>query len=101
MSLPSVTVKTTVSPNVALTSVQIIGSNASRKGFILYNNSANSCYINFAATASSNSCSIIVPTFASWSWTMTGGTYTGQISAIRNAGSGTIIVTEFNYAYNT
>lgn len=92
------TVTTTTSPNVALASIQIAPANASRKFFMLYNNSANSCYVNFGQTASSSACSIIIPTFASWSWPAP-VTYNGAITAIRNAGSGTIIVTEFNYPY--
>ncbi len=68
-------------------------------GFMLYNNSGNSCYVNFGATATSSACSIIIPTFAAWSWPFPHFCYVGPISAIRNAGSGTIIVTEFNSVY--
>lgn len=91
--------KTTVSPSVATVSVQLIGTNDSRRFFMLYNNSANSCYINFNQAASSNTCSVIIPTFATWSWPSSVAFYTGPVTAIRNAGTGTIIVTEFLNAY--
>lgn len=86
---------TTTSASVATASVQIIGANPSRSSFMLYNNSANSCYVNFGPTASSSACSLIIPTFATWAWPFANIDYTGAISAIRNAGTGTIILTEF------
>ncbi len=93
------TVTTTVSAAVALTSVQIAPANAQRRFFMLYNNGANSCYINFGQAASGNTCSVIIPTFTTWSWPSSIAIYTGTINAIRNAGTGTIIVTEFNNPY--
>lgn len=89
--------KKTVSANVALTSVVIVPPNSKRIGIMLYNNSANSGYVNFAATASSAACSVIIATFATWNWPFVDFCYTGQMSAIRNAGSGNFIVTEFEY----
>ena len=87
---------TTTSPTVATSSVQIIGSNYNRKSVMLYNNSSNSCYINFGPTASSAACSVIVASFTTWMWPVAEACYIGPISAIRNAGTGTIIVTEFS-----
>lgn len=86
---------TYASPNVALASVQIAPSNSKRLGLILYNNGSNSCYVNFKKDASSALCSIIIPSFTSWIWNLPDCMYVGPISAIRNAGSGTIIITEF------
>ncbi len=97
----SASVTTIISASVAQTSVQIAPANAQRRFFMLYNNGANSCYINFGQAASGNTCSVIIPTFTTWSWPNNTVIYTGTINAIRNAGSGTIVVTEFNYPYLT
>lgn len=94
--IPEFKTTTVASANVALASVIIVPANAKRVGLILYNNGANSCYVNFKSTASSALCTVIIPTFATWTWTLPEIIYTGPISAIRNAGTGTIIVTEFN-----
>ncbi len=72
----------------------IVNSNSSRLGFMIYNNSANSGYFTFGTHSSSNSCSFIVATFANFSWTAP-MSYTGPIACVRNAGTGTVIVTEF------
>lgn len=79
--------------NVLLISIVVLPANPNRKGFILYNNSANSVYVTYGATSSSASCTRLIPTFASWEVTQ-GCIYTGIISAIRNAGSGTVVAYE-------
>jgi hypothetical protein len=85
--------KLTVTPSIALVSTQIIATNTARKGLIIYNNSANSVYVNFGATASSSTAmTIIIPSFNHWVMPMP--IYRGQMSAIRNAGSGTLLITE-------
>ncbi len=90
-STSTISVSTTipVNPN----SVQIVAANANRKGLIIYNNSANSIYVAFAATANSaNNLTVIVPTFTSY--IMQFPIYTGVLAATRNSGSGSAIVTE-------
>ena len=73
-------------------SVLIMNDNPNRKGFMLYNNSSNSIYIVFGATASSNACSAIIASFTQFIFM---SPYVGKISGIRNAGTGNVIVTEF------
>lgn len=85
-----------VSPaiNVLLVSIVISPANPNRIGFTVWNNSANSAYLTFGATASSASPTYIHPTFSTLAF-FGPAIYTGVLSAIRNAGSGTMVVTEF------
>lgn len=83
----------TVSSNVALSSVQIIGNNPNRRCMYIWNNSANSAYITFGPKSTSASPTAIVPTFTSFVMDA-GPIYTGTVSAIRNSGSGTMATTE-------
>ncbi len=83
----------TTTASIATTSVKVLNENGSRLGLIVYNNSSNSVYIAFDTTANSaNHMTAIIPTFASW--TAPYPCYMGPISAIRNAGSGTLMITE-------
>ncbi len=83
----------TASAAVALTAVQIIGANPNRKGLLIYNNGANTAYIAFGGVVSSATrMTLPILTFATYS--MPFPIYTGAISAIRNAGTGTMLVTE-------
>lgn len=84
-----------VSATVTTTSVVVSPANPKRIGFILFNNSANSCYVNFRPTAASNQCTIIIPTFTQWVWPYSTHCYQGPISVIRNSGTGQIFVTQF------
>jgi hypothetical protein len=80
-------------PSVTTTTVQLIDANPQRKGLMIYNNSANTVYIAYSATASSSvRMTLPIATFATWN--MPSPIYTGPISGIRNAGSGTCMVTE-------
>lgn len=92
-SMPS-TATVSTSANVALSSVLISPANSSRRGFILYNNSANSVYITLAPTSGSSTCSLIIASFSNYTFSSF-VSYIGPISAIRNAGTGSVIVTEF------
>lgn len=86
-------VVTTVSPSVTTSSVVIVQANPRRRGIIIYNNSANSAYLTYGLTSASNTCTRILATFTQFE--MLGPVvYTGAIAAIRNAGSGTLIITE-------
>ncbi len=81
------------SASVATTSIVIVPSNPSRKGLIIYNNSANSVYIAYGPTCiSATKMTAIIPTFQQW--VMPVPIYTGDISAIRNAGTGICMSTE-------
>ncbi len=80
--------------NVATTSVVIAPANPNRRGFIVFNNSANSGYISFAATSVASECTRLIATFTSWEM-LTPIAYTGALSAIRNSGTGAMTVYEF------
>ncbi len=83
----------TASASVTTASVQIIAANVNRIGLIIYNNSANSIYLAYGSAAnSSNNMTRILPTFTQF--VMEPPIYTGAIFGIRNAGSGTCLVTE-------
>lgn len=85
--------KITISASVLLSSVLVLPANYDRKGLIIYNNSSNSVYLTFARTSASNTCTRILAAFTQWD--MLGPVvYTGAIAAIRNAGSGTLVITE-------
>jgi hypothetical protein len=60
---------------------------------MIYNNSSNSCYITFGTTSTSAAPSFILATFANFVW-QGPIIYQGPMAAIRNAGSGTITITE-------
>lgn len=85
----------TMSATVGTTSAIIIQANPDRKAFMLYNNSANSGYFTFGTVSNGSSCSFILATFANWQWSLPNIVYTGPISCIRNAGTGTVTITEF------
>lgn len=83
----------TISASVAQASVVIIGASTRRRGLLLYNNGGNSAYITFGPTSAGSSPTAIVGAFSNYA--MLGpAIWMGQISAIRNAGSGTFIITE-------
>jgi hypothetical protein len=84
---------TVTGTNVLLASVVICQANPNRKGFIIFNNSANSTYVTFGATSSSATCTYLIATFASLT-VNSGCIYTGVMSAIRNSGSGVVTVYE-------
>lgn len=79
--------------NITLASVQILSSNPGRRGLVIYNNGANSVYVAFDTTASSAThMTIIIPSFTHWISSLP--IYTGPMAAVRNAGSGILIITE-------
>lgn len=82
----------TVTP-VAVASAVIAQPNPRRIAFIIYNNSANSVYISYGATAVSAQCTRIIATYTQVEVNAT-VCYTGVLSAIRNTGTGNVIVTE-------
>jgi hypothetical protein len=87
------TVTKTTSVSVTTTSVVIAEANPRRRAFVVYNNSANSAYITYGPTSAGSTCTRILATFNQFE--MLGPVvYTGQISAIRNSGSGTLTITE-------
>lgn len=79
--------------NVATSSVVICAANPDRKGLFIWNNSSNSGYVAFALTATSAGPTFIQATFSTYTMTM-GTIWTGAVSAIRNAGTGNMVVWE-------
>lgn len=84
-----------ISPSVLLVSVKIISANNRRQGLWLYNNSNNTVYIAITSPAhSATNLSFIIGSFSTW-YMPADQTWCGALYAIRNAGSGTILCTEF------
>lgn len=79
--------------NVTTGSVILVPANPKRKGFYIYNNSANSVYLTFDSVSLSAEPTMILATFTQASM-VAGLVYTGVISAIRNSGTGHCIVWE-------
>jgi hypothetical protein len=87
------TAKITVTSSIGITAVLGIDTNHLRIGAIIYNNSANSVYMAYGSTVSTaNYMTVIIPTFIQW--VMPAPIYYGPLSFVRNAGSGTVMVTE-------
>lgn len=84
----------TAGVNVGTTSVVVAPENENRKGFIVFNNSANTVYLSLADTSVASSCTKPLATYQTWE-IMSDFWYTGPISAIRNSGSGVVTVWEF------
>ena len=85
----------TISAATGTTSIVIANDNPDRKGFILYNNSANTRYFTCGTISSAATPTFIVATFTHFIWTAPNIIYTGPISVIANSGTGTVVVTEF------
>lgn len=82
----------TTTASVGTTSVLVLQKNRYRRGLVIYNNSSNSVYVSFSTTANSaNKMTAIIPTFNQWT---APEFYIGPVSAIRNAGSGVLMITE-------
>ncbi len=80
-------------PSITTVSQVVLQANPVRKGLVIYNNSSNSVYIAFAPTCSSASkMTLIIPTFSQY--VMQLPIYGGVISAIRNSGTGSLLITE-------
>lgn len=86
-------IKQTTSPAIAQTSVNFIGPNTARKHFYIWNNSSNSIYITFGPVAVSSSPCFLIPAYSTH--VSTNVCWTGHISGIRNAGTGTVTIHEF------
>lgn len=81
--------------NQSTGSQTLMASNASRKGFMLWNTATEDAYIAFAATAASTSFTIIVPRTSGYEYAPR-SVYTGQVTcAWAGAGSGKMMVTEY------
>lgn len=77
---------------LATSSTTILASNAARKGFIVYNDSLNILYLAFSATASTTAFSAKMQPGSSYN---SDTLYTGIITGISSAATGSARVTEF------
>lgn len=84
----------TVSASVGTSNALVVYANKRRQGLTIYNNSSNSVYITFGPVSNGSTCTRILATFTQFD--MLGpAIYRGEISAIRNAGSGALVITEY------
>lgn len=83
---------TLTSVSNAITSTTVLASNSSRKGFIVYNDSTVVLYIAFASTASTTAFSAKLQPGSEYN---SDTLYTGIITGIASAASGSARVTEF------
>jgi len=96
LSLPiSSSAAETYSVSDQATNATLLDANASRKGWSVYNDSTQTCYLKFGATATSSSFTVKLVSDAYYEQ-MGHGVYTGQVDAIWAAnGSGAARVTEW------
>lgn len=76
------------------TSQTASASNASRRGWLAYNNSSAACYVKFGATASTASFTVIIG--AGEFFEMPQPIYTGAIDVIWASQNGALLVTELS-----
>lgn len=89
---PTSTTGTITSVAASTSTTVVLASNTSRKGFVIYNDSLNWLYLAFAATASTTAFSSKLQAGAAYD---TGAiNYTGVLSAVWSAASGSARVTE-------
>jgi len=96
LSLPiSSSAAETYSVDDQATNATLLDANANRKGWAVYNDSTQKCYLKFGATASSTSFTVeLIPD--AYYEQMGHGVYTGRVDAIWAAnGSGAARVTEW------
>lgn len=79
---------------VALTQTVVVQANPYRKGMRIYNNSSNSVYLSVGTTCdSANTLFAIVATYSAFEFASVN--YRGAVCALRNSGTGNVVVTEF------
>lgn len=77
---------------VSTTSAMLAAANVARRQLVLFNDSGRLVYVAFAATATITAYTMEMPNQTSWEQPKDG--YTGDVSAIVGAGTGTVRVTE-------
>lgn len=75
-------------------SANLLASNTSRRGVIIYNDAAATLYVKFGSTASSTSFTYLLLTGETLELQSAGALYTGTIDGILASGTGTARVTE-------
>lgn len=93
VTLPNVSTATLSNVADAASSAQLLASNSSRKGCVIWNDSTEDLFIKYGTTASLTDCVHKIPADAQW--TMVAPIYTGRIDGIwRNNASGSARITE-------
>jgi hypothetical protein len=95
-SASPITAGTSALTNVAgsATNVTLLGANANRLAFMLYNDSTSALYVKFGVTASATSFTKRLLPNEAWGTLEAGVNYTGQMDAIWDSAAGTMRVTE-------
>lgn len=83
---------TVTSVSVSTVVVTLLSSNANRKGFIIYNNGTTQVFIKFGTGATTSSFTLVLN--GSGFYESSKPIYRGAITAIRNAGTANVLVTE-------
>lgn len=89
-SRPATAAHTTVATST--TSAVLFAANADRRRVIIWNESNNSLYVAFAATATATAYAVLIPKNGSYETPL--NDYTGVISGILSAGTGNARLTE-------
>lgn len=93
LTLPNVSTATLSNVADSASTGQLLASNASRKGCVIWNDSTEDLFIKYGTTASLTDCVYKIPADATW--TMIAPYYTGRIDGIwRNNASGSARITE-------
>lgn len=83
----------TTTAAITTVSQKILDATFDRKGCIIFNDSDRSCYLTYGPTATIAASTKIVGPYAEW--TVPGpAVWCGEISAIRETGTGSLILTE-------
>lgn len=83
----------TITAAITTVSQKILDTNDCRKGLILFNSSDWSAFITYGATSSLNENTAIIGPYAKWE--MPGpAEWVGEVSAIRESGTGSIVASE-------
>lgn len=83
----------TITPAITTVSLKILDDTFDRKGAVLFNDSANSAYITYGPSATVLSPTKVIGPYADWH--LPGpAIWCGEISAIREDGTGSLVITE-------
>lgn len=86
------TTATITSISSSTSSQTVLASNGNRKGFLLFNDSTQSCYVSFASTSSTSTFTMLL--ISGMTYQNEAIIYTGVISAIWSSANGALRVTE-------
>ncbi len=76
---------------VGASSIQVLKSNPNRHGLVIYNDAGSKVYVGFGISADPYFTLVIAPNDH---WYCPLPIYSGVVSAVRNSGSGALLITE-------